>query len=54
MLGPWIALIAIILGALGFASGIVFASPVYWVVGVFLLIFAGIFGAKGRLVHHDA
>ncbi len=53
MVGPWIALIAVIIGALGFAGGIVYANPVWWVVGVLCLVFAGIFGAKGRFVHHD-
>jgi hypothetical protein len=52
VLGPWIALICVILGALGFAGGIVNASAPMIVIGILLLIAAGIGGAKGSFVHH--
>lgn len=53
MLGPWIALLCIVLGGLSLAVGLASGAAGYIILGVLLLVAAGIGGAKGRLVRHD-
>lgn len=53
MLGPWIALICIILGGVSLAVGLGSNAGGLVVLGVLLFVFAGIYGAKGSFVRHD-
>jgi hypothetical protein len=54
LLGAWIALLCVILGGFALAAGLASHMGGYIVLGVLLFVAAGIGGAKGSFVRHDA